>query len=93
MNRTFAAVVVIASLAVSGCATGRLSDEGAASPSLAAPSLTVAAAPSVSPTRDDEPAQRGRQLGSGLDPRWPPTCRHVSDAAVGHGLQRAPARL
>ena len=41
----------------------------------------------------DEPAQPGSQPRGALDPRRPARCRHLQDAAVGHELLRAPARL
>ena len=81
MNRRFAAVVVVAVLAITGCTTGQPSGGGSASPSLASPSC----AELVSDT-NDEPAQPGSQPRSGLDSRWPARCRHLQDRAVGHGL-------
>ena len=39
--------------------------------------------------------RRGRvlEIVAARDPRWPARCLQLQDAAVGHELQRAPARL
>ena len=78
MNRRFAAAVVVAMVAITGCATGQPSVDGSAPPSPDCADL-------VSDT-NDEPAQPRSQPRGGLDSRWPARCRHLPDRAMGHGL-------
>jgi hypothetical protein len=52
MNRTFAAVTLVAVLAITGCTTGQPSGGGPVSPSVASPTLAV---PTLSPTPTTSP--------------------------------------
>ena len=52
MNRTFAAITLVAVLAITGCTTGQPSRGGSVSPSVASPTLAV---PTLSPTPTTSP--------------------------------------
>jgi hypothetical protein len=77
INRRFAAVVVVAVLAITGCTTGQLSGGGSASPSLAAPSLTPTPTSTPSPAASTGvPLVPGGPLAAGTYtmPLWDTNC-------------------